>query len=203
MRYIRDKIETFANKTFKTFKDIVHTVRSVTLLALLLIFFNMLVITLARKKVGYCSEVMRKYHQTCTLISIYFWLFIWITARKTFGFLPPACIPCPDHGTCIGGQLTCDRLYKRRHLFYNPSGILPIADECVLDSAIGKSVAQAEKRIKAVLARKQGKAECNYLLNSEESGSESSVPMVQTKLSDVLERAQQYGEVRREFWQIF
>lgn len=116
-------------------------------------------------------------------------------AGRTFGFLPSACIPCPDHGTCVDGELACDRLYKRRRPLYNYFGILPVADECILDSAIGKSVAQAEKRIKTVLARKQGKAVCDYLLNSEENTSESSAPMVQIKLSDVLERVQQYGEV--------
>lgn len=28
-----------------------------------------------------------------------------------------ACIPCPDHGTCVGGALTCDQSYYRYHVY--------------------------------------------------------------------------------------
>ena len=98
--------------------------------------------------------------------------------------LSSSCIPCPDHGTCTNGELRCSGLYKRRRALYNPFGLLPVADECIQDSAIGRAVYRAEKRIKNALAYRQGQHVCDYVLRF---GTEEGLAMVHTKASDIRE----------------
>lgn len=74
-----------------------------------------------------------------------------------------SCIPCPDHGVCSNGQLGCPPLYHVTRPWYNAYGLLPIADECVRDSAIGRAIDSAEKHIKRILARAQGQEVCEQL----------------------------------------
>lgn len=60
MQYMRGKIEMVAKRTLDAFKAITYAVHNVILLFLLLGLFSFMVIVLVRKKVGYCSEIVRK-----------------------------------------------------------------------------------------------------------------------------------------------
>lgn len=102
-----------------------------------------------------------------------------------FSLLPSSCIPCPAHGTCTRGELQCDPLYERKQPFYNIGGILPIADECIHNSLVGKYVAKVEKRIKRQLATQQGQAVCKHLVTHPDTAPQD-VPILRVLVKDVL-----------------
>jgi hypothetical protein len=103
-----------------------------------------------------------------------------------FLYLPPSCIPCPDHGICSKGQLTCDALYERKTPFYNFGGVFPIADECIHNSVLGKYVNRVERRIKDQLARHQGENACKYLIDHPEMDINDALPIARLSVKDVL-----------------
>lgn len=92
----------------------------------------------------------------------FFWM-TWCLTSVLDGISHFSCIPCPDHGVCSNGQLGCPPLYHVTRPWYNAYGLLPIADECVRDSAIGRAIDSAEKHIKRILARAQGQEVCEQL----------------------------------------
>ncbi|KAG2217320.1 hypothetical protein INT45_003514 [Circinella minor] len=142
------------------------------IMVVLLALGSTLMIITARNKNGYCnSENVIEKETTLSKSPI-----------EKFLSLSTSCIPCPDHGNCMHGDLHCLGLYKRRHALYNPFGILPVADECIQDSAIGRAVYRAEKRIKNALAYRQGQHVCDYVLRF---GTDEGLAMVHTKASDV------------------
>jgi hypothetical protein len=100
--------------------------------------------------------------------------------------LPPSCIPCPDHGTCANGELVCDTLYERKTPLYNIGHLLPIGDDCVHNSVLGKYVAKVERKIKNQLAIRQGEVVCKHLLAHPESDDSQPVPIVRVSIKDVL-----------------
>ncbi|ORY90964.1 Man1-Src1p-C-terminal domain-domain-containing protein [Syncephalastrum racemosum] len=120
----------------------VRLLRGAYFLIAVLCMVSLAIVVHARSTNGYCDTATDDDH------------------RLSLFSLPSACIPCPDHGVCEHGELQCQRLYERRRPFYNPFGLLPIADECIQDSAIGKTVAKLEKKIKRELMTEQGNLVC-------------------------------------------
>ncbi|KAI9485267.1 MAG: Man1-Src1p-C-terminal domain-containing protein [Benjaminiella poitrasii] len=117
-----------------------------------LAFFSLIgysITTYARQKNGYCTNTS-DYSPNQTVFP------------SPFSFLPSPCIPCPDHGFCSDGDLTCDVMYQKRTPFYNIGHFLPIADECIHNSVLGKHVATVERKIKKILALRQGEFTCEY-----------------------------------------
>lgn len=55
-----------------------------------------------------------------------------------------------------------------------------------MDSAIGRSVASAEKKIKHLLARRQGDEACNYVIKNGGLDPESQ-PLARTPVQQVIE----------------
>ena len=100
--------------------------------------------------------------------------------------LPSPCIPCPDHGTCVDGELQCDPLYERKTPFYNPYNIFPIADDCIHNSVLGRYVAKVERKIKRQLAVKQGEIACAHLLAHADSATSIPVPTARVLVKDLL-----------------
>lgn len=92
----------------------------------------------------------------------FFWM-TWCLTSVLDGVSHFSCIPCPDHGVCSNGQLSCPPLYHVTRPWYNAYGLLPIADECMRDSAIGRAIDSTEKHIKRILARAQGQEVCEQL----------------------------------------
>ncbi|KAI7904462.1 Man1-Src1p-C-terminal domain-containing protein [Cokeromyces recurvatus] len=105
----------------------------------------------ARQKNGYCTSSPTRLPNNTTSL---------------FSFLPSPCIPCPDHGVCIDGELTCDVMYQRKTPFYNIGHLLPIADDCLHNSVLGRHVAIVERKIKNLLALHQGEMTCDYAVNN-------------------------------------
>lgn len=101
-----------------------------------------------------------------------------------FSQLPSPCIPCPDHGVCIDGELTCDTLYERKTPLYNIGHIFPIGDDCIHNSVLGKYVSKVERKIKNKLALLQGEAACQHLLAHPESA--EPVPIARIAVKTVL-----------------
>ncbi|KAI9270654.1 Man1-Src1p-C-terminal domain-containing protein [Phascolomyces articulosus] len=137
----------------------------------LLVVGSSAMIIISRNKNGYCNSNHLIQEETPSPIA-------------KFLSLSSSCIPCPDHGVCVDGELTCNGLYKRRRALYNPFGLLPVSDECIQDSAIGRAVARAEKRIKSALAYRQGQHACDYITRF---GTDEGLSMVHTKASDIRE----------------
>ncbi|KAI7890420.1 uncharacterized protein EV154DRAFT_252033 [Mucor mucedo] len=151
----RDKRQTLAVATarFQQWKARCTRILYGLCAAYLLIGSIGLVITsIARKNNGYCNTYPKDVNQTAN------------SNTGFFSLLPSSCIPCPDHGVCKGGELTCDGLYERKTPIYNFRHFLPIADDCVHNSALGKYIAKVERHIKYKLATEQGKATCEHLL---------------------------------------
>ncbi|KAG2202065.1 hypothetical protein INT47_006257 [Mucor saturninus] len=151
----RDKRQTLAVATarFQQWKARCTRILYGLCAAYLLIGSIGLVITsIARKNNGYCNSYPKDVNQTTN------------SNTGFFSLLPSSCIPCPDHGVCKGGELSCDGLYERKTPIYNFHHLLPIADDCVHNSALGKYIAKVERHIKYKLATEQGKATCEHLL---------------------------------------
>ncbi|KAI8880103.1 hypothetical protein K501DRAFT_335642 [Backusella circina FSU 941] len=125
----------------------------------------------ARNKNGYCQNFPQPLMKT---------------NATQFLHLPPSCIPCPDHGICSKGQLTCDALHERKTPFYNLRGLFPTADECIHNSVLGKYVSRVERRIKDQLARHQGENVCEYLIDHPEMDMDDALPIARLKVKDVL-----------------
>lgn len=122
----------------------------------------------ARQKNGYCQNYPKTVNNT--------------SPSRLFSMLPPSCIPCPDHGICSGGELVCDTLYERKTPFYNIGHVLPIADDCVHNSVLGKYVGSVERKIKKELAIRQGLLACEH----EHSHPNEPVPTARISVVDVL-----------------
>ncbi|KAI9495963.1 Man1-Src1p-C-terminal domain-containing protein [Zychaea mexicana] len=155
--------------------------RGFYILAVLFIVGSAAMIVIARNKNGYCSPSNEEGGEAPVLSSSSP-VSMSSSPVEKFLSLSSSCIPCPDHGVCTDGELHCAGLYKRRHALYNAFGILPVADECIQDSAIGRAVARAEKRIKSALARRQGQHVCDYVSRF---GTDEGLSMVHTKASDI------------------
>ena len=100
--------------------------------------------------------------------------------------LPSPCIPCPDHGICEGGKLTCDTLYERKTPLYNIGHAFPIADDCIHNSVLGKYVARVERKIKNKLALHQGESSCKHLLAHADVEDMEPAPIVRVLVKDIL-----------------
>ncbi|KAI9337104.1 Man1-Src1p-C-terminal domain-containing protein [Pilaira anomala] len=163
------------NKTRKSFKKWEAVAKRVLfILSLVYLIIGMLgfgITTYARRKNGYCTTHPQNVNHTkpSGLLSI----------------LPSSCIPCPDHGICSNGELECDALYERKKPFYNIGNVLPIADECVHNSVLGRHVRRVEKKIKNYLAMRQGEAYCHYLMENPELG-EKDIPVTRTSVKEIL-----------------
>lgn len=97
-----------------------------------------------------------------------------------------SCIPCPDHGVCSNGQLQCPPLYHIHRPWYNAHGLLPIADECLRDSAMGRAIDSTEKQIKRILARAQGREVCEQVQMGGRLDDSAVARMNATELHDTL-----------------
>lgn len=95
--------------------------------------------------------------------------------------LPSPCIPCPVHGICKNGELICEALYERRTPFYNMGNMLPIADECVHNSVLGRYVGRVERNMKKHLAIHQGNVVCEYLIAHPNDSEELPVSKIPVK----------------------
>ncbi|KAI9316434.1 Man1-Src1p-C-terminal domain-containing protein [Dichotomocladium elegans] len=151
-------------------RDSLKIVRVTYKILLALTLVTTIVVVGARYHNGYCSSesVQLQEQQGETL--------------PNFFALPGLCIPCPDHGVCIDGQLECPAFFSRHHRWYNVGGMLPLADECIRDSATGRIIAKAEKSIKRELARRQGNGVCQHFAST---GSSRNSALVKTKGSDL------------------
>ncbi|RCH93147.1 hypothetical protein CU098_001406, partial [Rhizopus stolonifer] len=109
-----------------------------------------------------------------------------------FSLLPSPCIPCPDHGVCTEDELICDPLYEKKTPFYNIGHRLPIADDCIHNSVLGKYVAQVERKIKQQLAIKQGELACQHLLAHPDS---TDAPVGKVLVKDVLSNIKAFVEL--------
>ncbi|KAL9552524.1 hypothetical protein MBANPS3_003737 [Mucor bainieri] len=127
----------------------------------------------ARQKNGYCQNYPNIVTETPAPSSI-------------FSLLPSPCIPCPDHGICAGGELTCDTLYERKTPLYNIGHMFPIADDCIHNSVLGKYVARVERKIKNKLALRQGEAACGHLLAHADVENMEPAPVVRVLVKDIL-----------------
>ncbi|EPB92123.1 hypothetical protein HMPREF1544_00948 [Mucor circinelloides 1006PhL] len=127
----------------------------------------------ARQKNGYCQNYPDIVAETPASSSI-------------FSLLPSPCIPCPDHGICAGGELTCDTLYERKTPLYNIGHMFPIADDCIHNSVLGKYVARVERKIKNKLAIHQGESACKHLLAHADVESIEPAPIVRVLVKDIL-----------------
>lgn len=103
-----------------------------------------------------------------------------------FAQLPSPCIPCPDHGICVNGELTCDTLYERKTPLYNIGHMLPIADDCIHNSVLGKYVARVERKIKNKLALRQGEAACSHFIAHADNNDAEPAPIVRVSVKDIL-----------------
>lgn len=163
------------NKTRNSFKKWEAVAKRVLfMLSLIYLIIGMLgfgITTYARRKNGYCTNHPQNVSHTkpSGLLSI----------------LPSSCIPCPDHGICSNGELECDALYERKKPFYNIGNVLPIADECVHNSVLGRHVRRVENKIKNYLAMRQGEAYCHYLMENPELG-EKDIPVTRTSVKEIL-----------------
>ncbi|KAK4508864.1 uncharacterized protein ATC70_013487 [Mucor velutinosus] len=127
----------------------------------------------ARQKNGYCQS----YPDIVTEMP---------APSSIFSLLPSPCIPCPDHGICAGGVLTCDTLYERKTPLYNIGHMFPIADDCIHNSVLGKYVARVERKIKNKLAMHQGESACRHLLAHADVESMEPAPIVRVLVKDIL-----------------
>lgn len=109
-----------------------------------------------------------------------------IASSSIFSLLPSPCIPCPDHGICAGGELTCDTLYERKTPLYNIGHMFPIADDCIHNSVLGKYVARVERKIKNKLAMRQGESACRHLLAHADIDTMEPAPVVRILVKDIL-----------------
>ncbi|KAI7873915.1 hypothetical protein K492DRAFT_211870 [Lichtheimia hyalospora FSU 10163] len=105
------------------------------------------------------------------------------------GASPMSCIPCPDHGVCFRGQLECPPLYHVHRPWYNAYGVLPVADKCLRDSAMGREIDAAEKEIKRILARAQGKEVCNQVRMGGHLNDVAVARLTGTEIRDILSRS--------------
>ncbi|KAI8970302.1 Man1-Src1p-C-terminal domain-containing protein [Mycotypha africana] len=146
----------------------------ISLIYLVVGALGLLITAYARHKNGYCPSVPTVPTNTTG-------------TSRIFSILPTPCIPCPDHGHCINGELTCDSMYKRRTPIYNVGGKLPIGDDCIQDSKLGKYVAKVEREIKRQLALRQGEAACEYLMTHPDADDES-IPTARIPVNDILSK---------------
>lgn len=140
---------------------------------LLVGFVGFAITSYARQKNGYCQNYPTP-SATPTKASK--------RTFSVFNMLPPSCIPCPDHGICTQGELVCDTLYERKTPFYNIGHILPVADDCIHNSVLGKYVSKVERKIKNYLARRQGERACEH----EIAHPGQPVPVARTSVKEVL-----------------
>ncbi|KAI8142178.1 Man1-Src1p-C-terminal domain-containing protein [Fennellomyces sp. T-0311] len=143
--------------------------RGTYILLFLLAAAAAITIVVARGRNGYCDTTTTEEQAS-------------LSPLDKLASLSSSCIPCPDHGVCADGALLCPGLYKRRRPLYNAFGLLPVADECIQDSAIGRAVARTEKRIKYILARQQGQHMCDYVGRF---GSAEGLSMIHIKREDI------------------
>lgn len=129
----------------------------------------------ARQKNGYCQSYPTDINNNTTT-----------TPSALSYMLPSSCIPCPDHGVCTEGVLTCETMYQQKTPFYNRWHILPIADECVHNSALGRHVSKVERKIKNYLAAKQGEAYCGELSQD--------IPLSRIPVKEVMNSLKEYVE---------
>ncbi|KAI8642165.1 Man1-Src1p-C-terminal domain-containing protein [Parasitella parasitica] len=127
----------------------------------------------ARQKNGYCQN----YPDIITEKPV---------SSSFFSLFPSPCIPCPDHGICAGGELTCDTLYERKTPLYNIGHMFPIADDCIHNSVLGKYVARVERKIKHKLAVRQGESACKYFLAHADIEDTEPAPIVRVLVKDIL-----------------
>lgn len=133
----------------------------------------------ARQKNGYCQSYTKDINNNNNTTTT--------TTPSTLSYmLPSSCIPCPDHGICTEGVLTCETMYQQKTPFYNRWHILPIADECVHDSVLGRQVSKVEKRIKKYLAEKQGEAYCGK--------SSQEITLSRIPVNEVMDSLKEYVE---------
>ncbi|CEP12985.1 hypothetical protein [Parasitella parasitica] len=127
----------------------------------------------ARQKNGYCQSYADIVHEKPV-------------SSPFFSLFPSPCIPCPDHGVCANGELTCDTLYERKTPLYNIGHMFPIADDCIHNSVLGKYVARVERKIKNKLAVHQGESACNHLLAHADDPDIEPAPIVRVSVKDIL-----------------
>lgn len=77
-------------------------------------------------------------------------------------------------------------MYHVHRPWYNAYGLLPIADECMRDSAMGRAIDSTEKQIKRILARAQGKEVCEQVQMGGHLDDSAVARMNGTELHDTL-----------------
>lgn len=171
----RDKSQTLANASarFHLWKArCTRILYGLCGLYLLVGSIGLVITSIARKNNGYCNSYPKEVNQTESTTGF-------------FSLLPSSCIPCPDHGVCKGGELMCDSLYERRTPLYNFHHWLPVGDDCVHNSVLGKYIAKVERHIKHKLATEQGKATCEHLLAHPDQ-SPGEVPPTRVAVKDIM-----------------
>ncbi|CAO3616213.1 unnamed protein product [Cunninghamella blakesleeana] len=103
-----------------------------------------------------------------------------------------SCIPCPKHGVCNNGELTCEPLYRKHRSFTNHvfNHLWPFSENCIKDTTKTAYVRRVEYSIHRYLKIQQGKKQCfeawDFLSSTSCQTYKYTLPMAKTNIKYVI-----------------
>ncbi|KAI8975015.1 Man1-Src1p-C-terminal domain-containing protein [Pilobolus umbonatus] len=132
--YLKRKFIEYKQRTTRMLYHLNCIVFTLSCICFLITFYN-------RKHNGYCDDMQ-------------------LSSLSFQSLLPAQCIPCPEHATCIDGEMHCDKFFNRKPSLYSFNHTLPISDYCAYDTTYSDQVDRMERKIRKSLATLQGNYNC-------------------------------------------